>query len=122
MKKIYRELAVDVMELVFVLAIRLFQVLLIHFLKIVEIVRTSGIDTFMDDEVLTVLFVGKGVAAVGAAQGILPGKAVVIGRKIGVTDLALDLSGFAVITVKVGLWRIAGGAAAVLRDVTFPAA
>ncbi len=61
-------LAVDVMEFVFIPAVKFFQMLLIHFSKIAKIVRASGIDTFMDDEVLTVFFVGKGVATVGAAQ------------------------------------------------------
>ena len=38
---------------------------------IVEIIGTLGVDAFMDDEVLTVFFVDKSVAAVRAAQDVL---------------------------------------------------
>ena len=56
LKKIYRELTVDVVELVFIFAVILFQVILIHLFEIVEIIRTFGIDALVDDKVFPVLF------------------------------------------------------------------
>ena len=44
------------MELIFIFAIILSKVFLIHFFKIVEIIRTFGIDAFMYAEELTVFF------------------------------------------------------------------
>lgn len=44
------------MEFVFILAIVLIQIFFINVTKIVKIVRALGVYTFMDDEVLAVLF------------------------------------------------------------------
>ena len=52
------------MEFVVVLAISLIKVLFINFLKIVEIVRTFGINTFVNDEMLTIFFVNQRVGTV----------------------------------------------------------
>ena len=58
-------------------------------------------------------------ATVGTPQGELPGEAVFIWRKICIAYLAFQLSGFAVIPVKVRLRGATGGAGAVFRDVAF---
>ena len=44
------------MKFVFILSEVLLQILLIHFLQVVEIVRTLGIDTFMENEMLALFF------------------------------------------------------------------
>ena len=66
-----------------------------------EIVRALRVDTFVDDEVFTVLLAGKGVRTVRAFQGKLFGKTVLIRRKPSSADLAQELSGFTVISVQV---------------------
>ena len=97
----------------------LFEVLFIHFLEIVEIIRAFGIDTFVNNKVFPVFLRDKGMAAVRAAQGILSGEAVVVRGEGGGADLAGELASPAVVAVEVRLGRIAGRAAAVFRDVTF---
>lgn len=62
-KEIHSELTVDVMELIFVFAVIRIQILLFHFFKIVEIVRTFGIDTFVYAEELAVFLGNQGIAA-----------------------------------------------------------
>lgn len=109
------------MEFIFVLAIAFFQVFFIHVLQVMEIVRALRVYTLVDDKVLTVFLVCQGIAAMGAAQGIVFGKAVVIRGEVGITDLALDLPLSPIVTVEVGLWGIAAGAGAVLGDIAFPA-
>ena len=79
LKEIYCELTVDVVELIFVFAMLLFQMLLIDILEVMEIVRAFAVNALVDDKVFTVLFVDQCLAAVGAAQGELFGKAVVAG-------------------------------------------
>ena len=55
----YSEFTVDVMELIFVLAIVFHKVFLLYFFKIVEIIRTFGIYTFMNAEKFTVFLSNK---------------------------------------------------------------
>lgn len=76
------------MKLVFIFAIVFIQMFLIDLLKVMEIVGTFGIDALVKDKVFPVLFVDKGITAVGTAQGIVFVKPVVIGREIGIADLA----------------------------------
>ena len=64
------------MELVFVFSVVLFQILLIHFLQVVEIVRAFGIYAFVQDKVFALFLCGKSLPAMGTAQSELPGKAV----------------------------------------------
>ncbi len=52
------------MEFIFVFAIILSKVFLIHFFKIVEIVRTFWIDAFMYAEELAVFFWNEGITTV----------------------------------------------------------
>ena len=119
LKEIYCELTVDVVELVFVFAILLFQVFFIDLLEVMEIVRAFLVNALVYDKVLTVLLVGECIAAVWAAQGILFGKTVVVRGEVGITDLALDLSLGPVVAVKVRHWSVTAGTGAILRDITF---
>lgn len=59
---------VYVMELIFVLAIVFHKVFLLYFFKIVEIIRTFGIYTFMNAEKFTVFLSNKGVTTVRAGE------------------------------------------------------
>ena len=77
-EKIYRELTVDVVELVFIFAVILFQVILIHLFEIVEIIRTFGIDALVDDKVFPFFFRHECLATVGTPKGKLFGEAVFI--------------------------------------------
>ena len=121
-EEIYREFAVDVMQLVFVFAVFFLKVILVYLLQVMKIVRALRVDTFVDDEVFTVLLAGKGVRTVRAFQGKLFGKTVLIRGKPSAADLAQELSGFTVISVQVGLGSLTEGAGTVFRDITFGAA
>jgi hypothetical protein len=68
LKEIYCELTIDVMQLIFVLSVFLSKVCLVDFLKVVKVIRTLGIDTLVNDEVLAVLLMEQGVAAIRAAK------------------------------------------------------
>ena len=120
-EKIHREFTVDVMELVFVLAVIFLQVFFIHLFEIVEIVRAMGIDALVNDKVLPVFFGNEGIAAVGAAQ-FHGREAALSRRKPGSADLAEELAFGAVIPVKEWLWGVTTWTGAVLRDITFRAA
>ena len=56
------------MELIFVFSIVFHKVFLLHFFKIVEIIRTFGIYTFMNAEKFTVFLSNKGVTTVRAGE------------------------------------------------------
>ena len=116
-EEIYRELTVDVVELILVLPIVLFQIRLVDLLQVVEIIRTLGINTLVDDEVLPVFFGDKGMAAVGTLQGQLFLKAVFTGREKCTADLALVLAFGAVVPVKIGGRGMAGRTGAAFRYV-----
>ena len=51
------------MEFIFVFAVILFEVFLIHFFEVMEIVRAFGIDTLVDDKVFAVFFWNKSIPA-----------------------------------------------------------
>ena len=51
------------MELIFIFTIILCEICLVNFFEVVKVVRTFGIDAFMDNEVFPVLFGNQGVAA-----------------------------------------------------------
>lgn len=55
------------MELIFVLAVILFEVLRIHLFQVVEVVRAFGIDALVQDKEFAFLFWNKGMPAVRAA-------------------------------------------------------
>ena len=76
------------MKLVFIFAIVFLQVFFIDVFEVMEIVGTFLVDAFVEDEVFPVLFVDKGMSAVGTAQGIVLGEAVITSREVGITYFA----------------------------------
>lgn len=58
------------MELIFVFAIVFVQVFFSNLFKVVQVIRTFRIYTFMDNEVFSVFLMNKGVVAVRTFQGI----------------------------------------------------
>ena len=56
------------MELIFIFTIILCEICLVNFFEVVKVVRTFGIDAFMDNEVFPVLFGNQGVAAMRTSQ------------------------------------------------------
>ena len=109
------------MEFIFIFAIILFEIVFIHFLQVVKIVRALGVDTLMEDEVFPFFFWNEGISTVGAAQLYGREAACSKGKTCG-TDLAEELSFGTVILVKKGFWRITAGAGAVIRDIAIRAA
>ena len=67
LKEIHREFPVDVMKLVLVLTIVFSEIFFIDFLEIVKIIRAFGINTFVDDEVLSILLGCESMHTVRAA-------------------------------------------------------
>ena len=88
------------MELVFIFTIILFEIVLIHLFQVVKIVRAFGVDTLMEDEVLSLFFSDEGVSAVRAdkADG---GRDLFAGNESLAADFALVLPVAAVIVVDV---------------------
>ena len=82
-----------------------------------EIVRAFGIDAFMENKVFAFFLCHKSFPAMGTEQGEQPGKAVFIRREVGVAYFALELAGFPIVAVEVGLGCIAGRTAAVIGDI-----
>ena len=121
-EEIYRELAVDIVQLILVLAVVFFQICLINLFQVVEIIGAFGVHAFMDDEVLTVFPAGQRMGTVGALEREDPGRTVLVRRKPSAADLAQELPGFTVISVQVGLGSLTEGAGTVFRDITFGAA
>ena len=52
----------------FIFTIILCEICLVNFFEVVKVVRTFGIDAFMDNEVFPVLFGNQGVAAMRTSQ------------------------------------------------------
>lgn len=83
------------MELIFIFAIVLVQMLFINLFKVVQIIRAFRIHAFMDDEVLAVFLVNKTVIAMRAFQNSGFEKAVILcWRKMCLADLAQNLAFF----------------------------
>ena len=120
-EEIHCEFAVDVVELIFILAEIFFKVLLIHFSEVVEIVRAFGVDALMEDKVSAFFFGDEGISTVRAAQ--LYGRETAFGRrKPCSTDLTEELPFGTVIPVKERFRGITAWAGAVVRDIAFRAA
>lgn len=109
------------MELIFVFAVILFEVFLIHLFEVVKVVRAFGIDTLMDDKVLSVFLGNQSISTMGTAQ-FHRGEAAFLRRKPRRTDLAEKLAFGTVILVEKWLRGITARAGAVIRDVTIRAA
>ena len=56
------------MEFVLVFAIVFFKMLFINLLKVMEIIRALGVNTFMDNKVFTVFLANQCMRAVRASQ------------------------------------------------------
>lgn len=67
-EKIYRELTVDVVELMFVFPVRFFEVFLIYIFQVMEIVGAFRVHAFVDNEVFALLLRRKGMPTVRAQQ------------------------------------------------------
>ena len=67
-EKIYRELTVDIVKLIFIFSVAFFQVGLVHFLKVVEIVGAFWVNTLVKDEMLPFFFRHESLATVRAPQ------------------------------------------------------
>ena len=116
-EKIHRELTVDVMELIFIFTIILCEICLVNFFEVVKVVRTCGIDAFMDNEVFPVLFGNQGVAAMRTSQ-LYGREPAFIRRKSGITDFTQELSFGTVIPVEEGFGSITAWAGAGIWNVT----
>ena len=79
LEEIYRELTVDVVQLIFILAI--IQIGLIHFFQVVKVVGAFWVHAFMDDEMFTILLTGQRMGTVRTLERKDPGKTVLIGRE-----------------------------------------
>ena len=121
-EKIYLEFPVDVMEFIFVFSVAAFEIFLINLFEIVKVVRTFGIDAFVDHKVFAVFLVNQRVIAVRAFQGVGLCKTVFIRRECSGADFAQDLPLRAVILVEIRFWSIAAGAGAVIVDITYGSA
>ena len=120
-EKIQREFTVDVVELIFILAIILFEVILIHLFEVVEVVRAFRIDTFVEDEVLPLFLWNESVAAVWAAQ--LHGREPAVpGEESGIAYLTENLAFGTVVPVEVWHGRVTARTGAVLRNIAFRSA
>ena len=117
-EKIYLEFPVDVVEFIFVFSVAAFEIFLINLFEIVKVVRTFGIDAFVDHKVFAVFLVNQRVIAVRAFQGVGLCKTVFIRRECSGAYFAQDLSLRAVILVEIRFWSIAAGTGARIVDIT----
>ena len=117
-EKIYLEFPVDVMEFIFVFSVAAFEIFLINLFEIVKVVRTFGIDAFVDHKVFAVFYVNQRMVTVRAFQGVGLCKTVFIRRECSGADFAQDLTLRAVILVEIRFWSIAAGTGARIVDIT----
>lgn len=107
------------MKLVLILSVILQEILLVHVLEVVDIVRAFRVHALMKEEVFPFLLSNESFSAVGTAQGKLLGEAVFLGREVGTAYFVAELPGFAVIAVEIRLRGTAGRTAAAFRDIAF---
>ena len=104
----------------FIFPVVFFQVCLVDFPQVMQIVRAFGIDALVQDKVFAVFFRDEGMPAVRAAQ-LQEREAAFSRRKPGSTDLAEELPFGAVILVKKRFRGVTAWAGAVVRDIAFRA-
>ena len=114
-EKIYRELTVDVVKLMFVFPVRFFEVFLIYIFQVTEIVGAFQVHTFVDNEVFALLLRRKGMPAVRAQQTKRSSHEITGGECLP-ADLALILALAAVIIVNEMMWGTAERADDIFRD------
>ena len=117
-EKVYCKLTVDVVNLIFVLAVFFLKVFFIDLLQVVEIIGTLGIDALMYNEMFPVLHRNQVMVTVRALEpealmGIFPRSKWVL------ADFAEKLGFGTVVFVKVDFWSVASRTGAVIIDVTF---
>ena len=61
-------LTIDIVKLILIFSVVFFKVLLIYFLKVVQVIRTFAVDTFVHNEVFAVFLGNQGVAAMRTAE------------------------------------------------------
>lgn len=119
-EKIYREFAVDVVEVIFIFAIVFHEVRLVNFFRVVEVIRAFGADTLIEDKMFPVLYGNEGVPAMGTVQ--LQGRETIFVRgERSITGLAQELPFGTIVLVEKRFRGIAARAGAVVRDVAFRA-
>ena len=106
------------MEFIFVLAVILFEIFLIHLFQVVKVVGAFGIDALVDDKVFPVFFGNESISTVRAPQ-LYGREAAFSWRKPGSTDLTEELAFGAVILVKKGFRGVTAWAMAVVRNIAF---
>ena len=109
------------MKLIFILAVVFFEIFLIHFLEIVEVVGTFGVHALVNDEVLSILFRNQGVVAVGTFERQFFTETILVRREQGLADLAHELALPTVVAVKVDVRRLARRTRTVFWNVAFRA-
>lgn len=100
--------------------VQVFQVILIRFFEIMEVIRAFKVHAFVEDEVLPFFLRDVRIAAVRAVQ-FYGREAAFGGREPGGADLAEELPFGTAIFIKEGFWGITARAGAVTWDVTFRA-
>lgn len=105
------------MKLVLVFAKLVFKILLINLFEVVKVVRALGINALVNNEVLAIFPVNKGMRTMRASKDVVLVKAVLLGeRKAILADLAKKLAFLlTVIPHKVRHRSVAGWAGAVFR-------
>ena len=110
------------MELIFIFAVVFFEIFLIYFLQIMQVIRAFVINTFLYNKVLAV-FLGDQCIATVRTPKLKRGKPAVLWRESGRADSTEKLPFGAIVLIKKGLRGITSGAGTMVRDVTFrPAA
>lgn len=105
-EKIYRELTVDVVKLMFIFSVRFFDIFLICIFQVMEIVGAFRVHAFVDNEVFTFLLRRKGMPAVRAQQTKRSSHEVTGGECLP-ADLTQILAIAAVIIVDEMMWGTA---------------
>ena len=106
------------MELIFIFTMCFIEILFINLFEIVEIVRTLRVDTFVNDKVLAILFMNKGMTAMRTAK-IQGREAVALFlRESGITDFAQELAPGAIILVEIDGGSLASWTGTGFGDVT----
>ena len=103
------------MKLIFVFTMFLIQIIWLHLFKIMEIVRTFGIDTFVYTEKLTVFLGNQGIAAMraGKSDGSCNN---FTGTECLTTDFTLVLPIASIVVVDVMVWSTTQRADGILRN------
>lgn len=120
-EEVQQEFPVDIVEFIFIFAMLLSKVLLIHLLKAMEIIGALGVNAFVDDKVPPIFFMDEGMPTVGAAQAEGREPAAFIRRETGITDLTEELAFGTIVLIQEDGGRLTSGAGAFFRDASIRA-